>query len=414
MTAKWDTKEELSEITKEIESCKKINNYGNVSFEGFTFQKNKIVLFNLLKLSDEIPDLEKLNILSKTLFYHGKLGTITPDILLEKIQEYEIEYLKIQPKRFVLLSSLSVPKQTKMKACKTNNKLIIFSPSISNKFIKEFNDIYKTAKYSIYNKLPDNYIHVKTFVSARTPNEAMNKAIKFYNFFRGIWNLAVNKSQYLRISSGPSKPVNKFLSGPLSTLHYPSGKLAKDIWWYDPEYQYPLPNFDPTKHLKWIYKYEKYVRKRLDKIKYNKILIQSIIDYGIALDSINWKTTFLNLWSILEQLTFTNPNEGYQTTIDRVLFLCKKQNYNRIVLEQLRKLRNSFTHGNQSAENEILENIIYQLKWYVERLLEFHLKMGPQFKNSEEARNFLSLPYNLRDIEEKIILLQLAKNFINK
>ena len=414
MTAKWDTKEELSEITKEIELCKKINNSGNVSFEGFTFQKNKIVLFNFLILSDEIPDLEKGDILSKALFDCGKFGTITPDILLEKIQEYEIKYLKIQPKRFVLLSSLSVPKQTKMKSCKANNKLIIFSPSISNKFIKEFNEIYKIAKYSIKNKLPDNYIHVKTFISARTPYDAMDKAIKFYNFFRGIWNLAINRSQYLRISSGPPKPVNKFLSGPLSTLHYPSGKLAKDFWWYDLEYQYPLPHFNPTKHLKWIYKYEKYVRKKLDKIKYSKILIQSITDYGIALDSINWKTTFLNLWSILERLTFTNPNEGYQTTINRVSFLCKKQNYHRIVLEQLRKLRNSFTHGNQSAENEILENIIYQLKWYVEILLEFHLKMGPKFKNSEEARNFLSLPYDLHDIKEKIVLLQLAKNFINK
>ena len=414
MTAKWDTKEELSEITKEIELCKKINNSGNVSFEGFTFQKNKIVLFNFLILSDEIPDLEKGDILSKALFDCGKFGTITPDILLEKIQEYEIKYLKIQPKRFVLLSSLSVPKQTKMKSCKANNKLIIFSPSISNKFIKEFNEIYKIAKYSIKNKLPDNYLHVKIFVSARTPSDAINKAINFYNFFRGIWNLAVNRSQYLRISSGFPKPVNKFLSGPLSTLHYPSGKLAKDIWWYDLEYQYPLPHFDPTKHLKWIYKYEKYVRKKLDKIKYSKILIQSITDYGIALDSINWKTTFLNLWSILERLTFTNPNEGYQTTINRVSFLSEKRNYHRIVLGQLKKLRNSFTHGNQSAENEILENIIYQLKWYVERLLEFHLKMGPKFKNSEEARNFLSLPYDLHDIKEKIVLLQLAKNFIDK
>lgn len=414
MSAKWNTKEEISEITKEIESCKKINNSGNVSFEGFIFQKNKIVLFNLLKLSDEIPDLEKLNILSKALFDCGKFGTITPDFLLEKIQEYEIKYLKIQPKRFVLLSSLSVPKQTKMKAYKANNKLIIFSSSISDKFIKEFNEIYKIAKYSIKNKMPDNYLHVKIFLSARTPYDAINKAINFYNFFRGIWNLAVNRSQHLRISSGFPKPVNKFLSGPLSTLHYPSGKLAKDIWWYDLEYQYPLPHFDPTKHLKWIYKYEKYVRKRLDKIKYSKMLIQSITDYGIALDSINWKTTFLNLWSILEQLTFTNPNEGYQTTIDRVSFLCKKQDYNRIVLEQLRKLRNSFTHGNQSTENEILENIIFQLKQYVEILLEFHLKMGPKFKNSEEVRNFLSLPYNLYDIKEKIILLQLAKNFINK
>ena len=414
MIAKWDTKEELSEITKEIESCKKINNSGNVSFEGFTFQKNKIVLFNFLKLSDKVPDLEKERILSKALFSCGKLGKITPNILLEKIKEYEIEYLKIQPKRFVLLSSLSVPKQTKMKSCKANNNLIIFSPSISNKFIKEFNEIYKIAKYSIYNKLPDNYIHVKIFVSARTPIDAMNKAIKFYNFFRGIWNLAVNRSQYLRISSGPPKPVNKFLSGPLSTLHYPGGKLAKDIWWYDIEYQYPLPHFDPTIHLKWINKYEKYVRRRLDKIKYSEILIQSITDYGIALDSINWKTTFLNLWTILEQLTFTNPNEGYQITIDRVSFLCEKQNYNRIVLEQLRKLRNSFTHGSQSTETEILENIIYQLKRYVEILLEFHLKMGPKFKNSKEVRNFLSLPYNLHDIKEKIILLQLAKNFVNK
>ena len=116
----------------------------------------------------------------------------------------------------------------------------------------------------------------------------------------------------------------------------------------------------------------------------------------------------------MERLTFTNPNEGYQTTINRVSFLFEKRNYHRIILEQLKKLRNSFTHGNQSAENEILENIIYQLKWYVERLLEFHLKMGPKFKNSEEARNFLSLPYDLHNIKEKIALLQLAKNFIDK
>ena len=377
MTAKWDTKEELSEITKELELCKKINNSGNVSFEGFTFQKNKIVLFNFLILSDEIPDLEKGDILSKALFDCGKFGTITPDILLEKMQEYEIKYLKIQPKRFVLLSSLSVPKQTKMKSCKTNNKLIIFSPSISNKFIKEFNEIYKLAKYSIYNKLPDNYIYVKTFVSARTPYDAMDKAIKFYNFFRGIWNLAINRSQHLRISSGPPKPVNKFLSGPLSTLHYPSGKLAKDIWWYDLEYQYPLPHFDPTKHLKWIYKYEKYVRKKLDKIKYTKILIQSITDYGIALDSIDWKTTFLNLWSILERLTFTNPNEGYQTTINRVSFLFEKRNYHRIILEQLKKLRNSFTHGNQLRRKRDLREYNIPIEMVRRKIIRIPSKNGP-------------------------------------
>lgn len=417
MSAKWDIKqkEDLLEITKRIDKLKKINDEGKISFEnGFIFQYNMIVLLNFLKMSEEITDLEKENILNKAIFNCGKVGSITPDKVLQEVKKCEKTYLKNKPNKYVLLSSLSVPKRIKMKSFKLDDKSIFFKPSISDYFVKEFDKVYRIAKYPIFSKLPENYIYVKTFVYARTPLSAMNKAMKFYNFYRGLLNLTLNRRNPIRISSGFPKPVNKFLSGPLSTLHYPNGKIVEEIWNYDLEYQYPYPCFDPIKHLDNIYKFEKYIRRRIKKIKYSKILCQAISDYGLALDSINWRSTFLRLWAILEQLTFAEPNEKHQTMIDRVLFLCRNRNYSKIILEQLRKIRNTFAHGNQTKETEILETVIYQLKNYVEVLIRFHLEMGSKFDNIEQIRNFLSLPCEQKNIEVKYNLLKIAKKFIKE
>ena len=417
MVAEWINIDHtnLSEITSKIEACKTIDKSLNVIFRSDEFNNLKTILYNFLKVSELIPNLEKKSILNKALFECGKIGSITPANLILEIGKFETQYLKNPLKRFVLLSYFSIPRNVNIKEFKESNKLIKFPHSLSIKFIKEANRIYDVAKRSINVEPPKDFSFAKIFVYARTPIEAAKEALDFLDYFRSIWNLAINRNQYDRRSfGGPPKPINKFFVGPISTLHDLNGNIAAEMWWYDSEYRTPVSNYDPTKYLTRIYKYENFVRKRLKNITYRNKIINAIINYGRALDSVNFRNTFLNLWCILELLTFTGPGEGSKKTIARVCFLFENREYHKIVLEQLKNLRNSFTHQNQSEDNEILETIIFQLKYYVELLIEFHLNMGFKFNNPNEALQFLNSPYNLKDIKKKLGLLKLAEKFINK
>jgi hypothetical protein len=417
MVAKWINRDHinLSKITSKIEACKTIDKSLNVSFRSDDFNNYRTILYNFLKVSELIPNLEKKRILNKALFECGKVGSITPDNLILEIRKFETQYFKNPLKRFVLLSYFSIPRQVKIKDFKENNKLIKFPLSLSNKFIEEANKIYDVAKHSINVEPPKYYSFTKIFVYARTPIEAAKEALNFLDYFRSIWNLAINRNQNDRQSfGGPPKPINRFFVGPISTLHDLNGNIAVEMWWYDSEHRTPVSNYDPTKDLTGIYEYESFVRKRLKKITYRNKIINAIINYGRALDSINHRNTFLNLWCVLEQLTFTAPKDGYNITIDRLSFLFENREYHKVVLEQLRNLRNIFTHQNQSEDNEILETILFQLKNYVELLIEFHLNMGFKFDNPNEALQFLNSPYNLKDIKKKLGLLKLAEKFINK
>ena len=90
-----------------------------------------------------------------------------------------------------------------------------------------------------------------------------------------------------------------------------------------------------------MYDFEQKLRKLLSKIKYEKEITNAIIEYGRALDNRNWRTAFLRLWIVLEELTHT-CSDGYKVTIRRASFVFKEREYHRQILNHLRDLRNSF------------------------------------------------------------------------
>lgn len=408
--AKWFNIYNPNEIADRIDKAKSVNKNGKVSFQGFEHYDYTVVLNSMVIMDETVPELEKNRIVNQATFKAAAIGKIDSRSLLAEINKLESEYLKRPEKKFKLVTSISVDRFCTLKPKKVNNCTINFKSSLSSPYLKAISEIFDSARHSIIGDIPKNYKSVIITLNAKSNAEAANKALDSIDLIRGIWNLYENRKHGIRISSGKRKPVNKFILGPLHTLHEPDGKLATKTWWYDPEYVYQVGPFNPSKDLEKIYEFENTVRKLLDKNKYSKEIVSAILRYTRALDLTNWEDAFLRLWSVLEHLTATGPNESYNITIRRAAFIYRGDEYSRQVLTHLKDYRNRTVHA--GSENHEIQAYMYQLKRFVESLLEFHLGNKFGFNSLREVSTVLDLPCNRDELCKKREALIYAEKFL--
>ncbi len=408
--AKWFSIYNPNEIADRIDKAKIVDKNGKVSFKGFEHYDCTVVLNSMIILDETIPEIEKNRIVNQATFKAAAIGKVDSHSLLREINKLESEYLNRPEKKFKLVTSISVDRFCKLKAKKINNCTINFKSSLSAPYLKAISEIFDSARYSITGDIPKSYKSVIITLNAKSNAEAANKALDLLDLIRGIWNFYENRKHGIRISSGKREPVNKFILGPLHTLHEPDGKLATKAWWYDPEYVYQVKPFNPSKDLEKIYKFENTVRKLLDKNKYPKEIISAILRYTRAPDLTNWEDAFLRLWSVLEHLTATGPNDSYNITIRRAAFIYGGDEYTRQVLTHLKDYRNRAIHV--GSENHEIQAYMYQLKRFVESLLGFHLGNKFSFNSLKEVSTVLDLPCNRDELCKKREALVYAEKYL--
>jgi len=413
--AKWIDKYNPKEVADRIDKAKSLDKDGKVSFKGFEHYDYTVVLNSMVTLNETIPEIEKNRIVKQATFKAAARGKIDSRNLLAEINKLESDYLKRPEKEFKLVTSISIDRFFKIKAKKINNCTINFKSSLSAPYLKAISEISAIASQSITGDIPTNYKKVIITLNARSDAEAANKALDSIDLLRGIWNFYENRKHGIRISFGKRKPVNKFILGPFHTLHEPDGKLATKTWWYDPEYAYQIDPFNPSKDLEKIYKFENTIRKLLDKGKYRKEIVSAILRYTRALDLTNWEDSFLRLWSVLEHLTDTGSNDSYKITIRRAAFIYGGDEYSRQILTHLRDYRNRAVHV--GAETIEIQAYMYQLKRFVESLLEFHLGNKFGFNSLREISTVLDLPCDRDELckrREAIIYAEKYLGYKNK
>jgi len=266
------------------------------------------------------------------------------------------------------------------------------------------------AKHSISSDLPSNYAVVSVSVTARSTAEAVDKALDRLDFVRGIWNLWKNRGHTIRISSGKRSPVNSILLGPIHTLHHGNGNLATESWWYEPQYQGPVNPYDEKAKIENMYKYMVRFRSHFKKSNYESDLMQAVVRYVRALDSRDWDDSFLRLWGVLEFLTGT-LSDSYKVTIRRASYMFADKEYAHLVLSHLRDYRNKSIHA--GSESSDIESLMYQLKRYVEALIEFHIGNKFRFSSIADAAEFMDFPNDKALIDRKISKLRYAKQFMS-
>jgi len=249
MSITWNNKEYQPErVIEKIEAARKTgNNENKVQFIGWGFQEFAALIYSMLDFSNEIPEIDAREIVSKAIFNAGTTGRITTKSLIAEINRLEKAYESSPIEKYVLASSISLSRSWKIKKIKTANSTILFDNILPAKFHKETDVLLKNAEHSLFANRPTDYLSVRVYVSAKSVHHAANQALETLDFARGIWNWLLNKRYSNRMSwAGKPEPVNNIILGPIHTLHKPSGELAAtEVWWYESNYLGAIKLFSP-------------------------------------------------------------------------------------------------------------------------------------------------------------------------
>lgn len=388
-----------------IDSCKRVDRLGNVSFSaGFQFEGYQEVLQDIILLSRDVPQNEFQRIVWHSLVNAAKEGQVTSGLFLKHASELEKEYISRQPKRYILISEISVNSFDDLPAFKVGNATISFPRKLSSGFSRSRDEVLKEAKHSLHAPLPESYRFVRVAVDSKGEGAAANMALDALHLLLGIWNLSLNSD--FRVSwGGRRKPVNTVTLGPIHTVHTLSGTLERKVWWFDPNYCGAISSRPLSQNIKQIIQYRSWVKHRLLKIPYRDQLEQWIRLYNRALDEKDWSTSYIRLWQVLEAATNTSDG-NHKVTIKRVAFLYLDKDFNYAFLDHLRNMRNQLVH--ESADKETMESHLYLLKNYVEDLLIFHLGQAGKFRTLGEFSELLDLPASIADLTKRRNLLKKA------
>ena len=364
----------------------------------------------MLHLNSGIPDNEARKILNLACFSAASVGKVTPDSLIAHAEKLEKKYLSTPKTKFRLVTSISVDFTAEPVTFRAGTVEISFGKTASPKAERCSAELIEDVKKSVFGELPRFYSQVTAVVKARNPDEAATHALNRIDLIRAIWNLWHNRGRTIRVSSGARSPVNVIILGPIHTLHKPAGELATDSWWYEPTYRGPVSVWhDPQRCTKMLM-FTKNVRVALRKIPYRSLIEIAMVRYARALDSRDWNSCFLELWSILEGLTGTSLKDNHKITVRRSAMLFKDWDYSMQVLHHLRSYRNLAVHGGKEGQH--IEVVMYQAKNFVEVLLEFHLARAGQFKSITEVAAFLDAAPGLEEIDRQIKRLKTVKKYL--
>ena len=403
-----DYKPEL--IAQRMEKTKTISGEGKVSFSGFVHSEHLVLLNSMVELDREVPEVEKRRIISQATFKAGEKGEITSKSILREIGKLEREYLITEKKKYRLVTDISVSRLCQFPKVFFGGSFIVVHARLNKTSQNSRAKLINEAKYSISGDLPSNYAAVSVSVTARSTAEAADKALNRLDFVRGIWNFWKNRGYDFRRSTGKRSPVNSILLGPIHTLHKPDGKLASESWWYEPQYQGPVNLYNKKTKIENMFKFLASFRSHLGKSNYGSDIMQAVVRYVRALDSRDWDVSFLRLWSVLEFLTGTLM-DSYKVTIRRASYMFSDKEFAFQVLSHLRDYRNKSVHtGSESSD---IESLMYQVKRYVEVLIEFHVSNKFRFSSIAAAAEFMNLPTDKGLIDRKIRKLRYAKEFMS-
>lgn len=236
MNVSWNNEYDPNHLAQRLESSTIRSGSQSVSFGGFQIVEYEVLLYSMLKFPDSISEVAGRKIIQQAIFKAGEKGTITAKGLLTEINKLTSVYMNLPSERYVLVTSLSLPRFISLRKIRINGATIIFEPYLPARYQKPRAKITATAKHSLFADLPTDYLSVRVYISAKSTDEAPEMALSVLDLVRGIWNLFYNQRHFIRISYGKRSPVNEIVLGPLNTLHHPDGKLVAERWWYEPRY----------------------------------------------------------------------------------------------------------------------------------------------------------------------------------
>ncbi|WP_080878444.1 hypothetical protein [Nitrospira sp. ND1] len=408
MCAQWKKGYDPAVPLAWFEKEKRTNAAGHVEFPGHWFEDYMQLLISSVEFSSELPEEIAHGITQQGVMAAAKANKLNSKWLISHISAREHEYTQKPAEKFFMAGSISIRSRKRLPQIKVSGHVIRFGQDVPMKVLeKELQ--YKTIfMQAITREFPRDYLRCIVSTAGKSETEAGWSALDALDCSRALWNLSLNSKKMLRMSSGTISPVNQIVLGSLQTLFKADLDIIDHKWWHDPNYQEPIRAYDVTENWDKLRKYEKKAMAKMKSSSCEAFIVRGLLRYVRALDGRDYESIFLKLWSVLEHLTQTSK-ENSDVTIRRAVFLWKDNTFHRQVLYHLKESRNSSVHQDEFGGRG--ETLVYQLKRYVEALLEFLIFEGYKFPSIEQIKAFLDLPLDRESLVARKRLILKALRF---
>lgn len=407
MTIKWKNGFNPQVIIEKLARIRTLDGE-KVSFSGFEYNEYISVLGSMIDLDEGFSTVVANGLIVKGFHEAAKKQELTTKSVISSVKKVVREHLGKPDEKYWFVTTLNIHTRNDLPNYMINGCSVRFYKNLPKKYTETRKGFLKQVSSWLVDK-DDSFSHyLIAQTSEKSAHDAVEKMLDAIDLLRGIWNLHTNKVMVLSFG-GRTKPVNEITLGALHTLHDKNGLKVGDTFWYQPHHFEGANKVDFSKNSYKTLKFTKNVRRALSKNKYKNDVETAIVRYSRALDSSDYNSVFIQLWSVLEYLTHT-LKDSYDKTIRRTSFHYQDREYARQVLEHLRQYRNKSVH--LGADDNDIETHVYQLKSYVEQLLRFHIGNHFKFESLEESAKFMDLQPDVGALKKQISLCQAGIKFM--
>lgn len=376
-------------------------------FEAFSYEEIKVILQTAFPFSPKIPDTQRGSVLDEGIHNAAESGKIDEKTLKSGVRKAEQKLLNTKPFAAVLVTSVSLMPPPPFRARTIAAAGVTLYRQMPNRFRTERGR--SALRIPEADQFQREYAAVKVKATGRSNNEAFEDGLAAFDLRRSYWNYQMNRKKLLRLFGGVVEPVNRYRLGRVHTLHALDGSSLVEGHWFEPSFHEVGRSQISTSVWTELLDAERRIVRRMNKHPYREALERVFLRYTRALDSADFESVFLKLWSLMEHLTDA-AGQNYDEVVKRALFLFSDRKLTRQLLEHLRDQRNAIVHD-EGTDTDV-ERLAFQAKRIVEALMRFHLNTGRHYESIAEAATILSQPCSRVGLDARIKLSRAAIRFL--
>lgn len=227
MPVKWKTTSRFKPevILKRLDSVRTVNPQGGASFTGFELEDCLPALHSMLELPAAAAEVDVSNLVWRGLAKVGK--ELTPASFLAAVNQELSVRLATKEQAYSLLTTISLDsRDVPHKLQFMGTEISLLSGDYAPRFHSR-EALLKEISVPV-SPTPSHYCKVMVKTKAKSPNAAVNRALRALDLQRALWCLMGNPQMQITFGS-TYLPINVVRLGSQHTLHYPTGKRATDM-----------------------------------------------------------------------------------------------------------------------------------------------------------------------------------------
>lgn len=366
---------------------------GNPLFKDIQLTKSKPAIYSSLSgLFESVTDIDEdelKGIIDTAIFDLARIEhKVDPLKVLTRIKELIIEYRRSPKNAYHIAFQVSLPKLEEEISINHGRNRLTIKRSAPSKY--SYSSIIRENRSYLVVDTPKGYSFAVLKVYGKNPYNAFTNGMQSAHYLLGLINYCINIQKSFFFTKSEMYPINNVNMGPLISVHFPNGKLAMEQVGINLNYlkedDFYLPK---KKDVPTIFKIAKQYKVSVERSRWKEFLRETFIRYDKILGNIDRQSSFIQMWALLEHLTWTK-RDSYDTTVKRALIFSNSDEENESELNHFRKIRNDYVH--LIKESSRISTSLWHLEQYVKKLILLYVDFGSYFSTSEEIQYFMDMP----------------------